>query len=79
MIDTILLVSFSGSNPYIWFKHEPEPFDTIRPWARLTILKGTTKVTVKLGRNFDRCKVTTYWGQVERSYHIHKVLPPTVI
>ncbi len=31
MIDIILLVSFSGSNPDIWFKHEPEPFDTIRP------------------------------------------------
>ncbi len=31
MIDTILVVSFSGSNPDIWFKHEPEPFDTIRP------------------------------------------------
>ncbi len=31
MIDIILLVSFSGSNPDIWFKHELEPFDTIRP------------------------------------------------
>ncbi len=27
MIDTTLLVTFSGSNPDIWFKHEPEPFD----------------------------------------------------
>ncbi len=33
MIDTIILVSFSGSNPDMWFKHEPEPFDTIRPWG----------------------------------------------
>ncbi len=32
MIDTILLVSFSGSNPDIWFKYEPESCDTIRPW-----------------------------------------------
>ncbi len=24
-------VSFSASNPDIWFNHEPEPFDTIRP------------------------------------------------
>ncbi len=31
MIGTILLVSFSGWNTDIWFKHEPEPFDTIRP------------------------------------------------
>ncbi len=31
MIDTILLVSFSGSNPDIWFNHETEPFVTIRP------------------------------------------------
>ncbi len=30
MIDTIHLVSFSCSNPDIWFKHEPEPCDTIR-------------------------------------------------
>ncbi len=35
MIDTILLVSFAGSTPDIWFEHEPEPFDTIRPWLQL--------------------------------------------
>ncbi len=29
MIDTILLVSFSRSNP----EHEPEPFGTISPWS----------------------------------------------
>ncbi len=33
MIDIILLVSFSGSNIDICFKHEHEPFDTIRPWC----------------------------------------------
>ncbi len=33
MIDTILLVSFSGSTPDIWFIYETEPFDTIRPWG----------------------------------------------
>ncbi len=37
MIDTILLMSFSGSNPDIWFKHESEPFNTIRPRCSMVL------------------------------------------
>ncbi len=47
MIDTILLVSFSGSNPDIWFKHEPESFDTIRPRC-LSDAVQTAKIAIQL-------------------------------